>query len=508
MVNILKKRNILYKDKLLNNKSYLIILYIFNMAVQSFVFVCGDDYMYGTFGNNGIIKNVFSYYMTGNGRWLVNILDSLILKYDRYIFIFINPLIICFVVLLLSKIANKLSGKYNDKTLKIAAILVSSLNILMTREAVYWITGSMNYLFPSFLFLLAYYLFLEIKSGNYKYIKIFPIVTFIAGASVEQFGLMLVGILTIEYLYRCIKHKKINKYEKIAYITSIIGLVSIVIAPGNFVRIDAASNDNQSIIIGIIDLVYNIFYSDVAKIYIMLLAIYMFLYIYIIYPEYKKELYIALFNVMFTILWIAFPKNILILISLCINLFLVIFLCYTYVKTNKDISLVLLGIAGIGSQVMLLISTIWGFRISFSMYIIIFIFMLYLSSHFSELSLQLALLIGIYNINVIAGIVASVIFLLAKYYNEIFNYNIISVLGLIVIIINLSSNAIGYYKNYKIQQGNIQMLELREDDTIVLNKLDNEIYGWSFSPLSEFHENYMRQYYMIPKSIKIIYGNK
>ena len=68
MRNMTNKKNILSKDIFLNNSMYMIILYIFNMLVQSFVFVCGNDYMYGTFGKNGIIKNVFSYYMTGNGR--------------------------------------------------------------------------------------------------------------------------------------------------------------------------------------------------------------------------------------------------------------------------------------------------------------------------------------------------------------------------------------------------------------------------------------------------------
>lgn len=232
--------------------------------------------MYGTFEKQGILKNVFSYYNTGNGRWLINIIDSFILRYDRYLFIIINPLIICLTILLISKIATKLGNK-NCNVLKISALLFSSLNILMTRESVFWITESMNYLFPACLFLLSYYLFLDIKDGNKKYLNVFPVLTFITGASVEQFGLMLVGILTIEYLYKIIKHEKIDKVEIIAYITGVIGLLTVVLDPGNYVRVDVAAQEKNSLLIGIMDLIYNNFNLKGANIYRLIISIYIYI---------------------------------------------------------------------------------------------------------------------------------------------------------------------------------------------------------------------------------------
>lgn len=493
---------------LLNNKFYLIIVYIFNLLVQSFVPVSGDDYMYGTFGKTAILKNVFSYYMTGNGRWLINIIDSFILRYDKYLFIVINPLIICFTILLLSKIANKLSNRdENQNTLKMAAVLFSSLNILMTRESVYWITGSMNYLFPACLFLLAYYLFLDIKSGNERYLKLFPIVTFIAGASMEQFGLMIAGILTIEYLYKVVKHEKINKYEIIAYITCIIGLASVILGPGNFIRVDVASSEKQSLLIGIVDLIYNNFYSEVANIYIIILSICLFIYIYKFYPQYKKIIYLSLFNIFINLLKMAFQKGIIILFSFSIFALLILFLCYIYIKNSRDISLILLLISGIGSQVMLLISVIWGFRISFSMYIVMFIFILYLANYFENLAFDIVILVCICSINIILGFASCLIFITLKYFNKEINLNMKCVLGLILIVINLSSNVQGYYKNFVIQQENIKILKSNTDSEISLKKLDNNIYGWTLAPLSEFHENYMKQYYELGDEVEIFYEN-
>ena len=55
------------------------------------VYLMGDDYMYGTYAHQGVFPSVFSYYFTGNGRWLVNILDCLCLYFDRILYVIFNP---------------------------------------------------------------------------------------------------------------------------------------------------------------------------------------------------------------------------------------------------------------------------------------------------------------------------------------------------------------------------------------------------------------------------------
>lgn len=491
------------KNTSIDNRIFLIIVYILNLIIQSLVPVSGDDYMYGTFAKQGILKSVFSYYNTGNGRWLINIIDSFILRYDRYLFIIINPLMICLVILLISKIATKLGNK-NCDLLKISALLFSSLNILMTRESLYWITGSMNYLYPGCLFLLAYYLFLDIKEGEKRHLNIFPLVTFLAGASMEQFGLMLVGILTIEYLYKIIKHEKIDKMEVIAYITGVIGLFTVVLGPGNYVRVGVAAQEKNSLLIGIIDLIYNNFNSKVANIYILIISIYIYIYIKNLYPNFKKNKYVSLANILINLISIIFSKTILLLCSLIIFSYLILFICYIYLKYNKNISLVLLLISGVGSQIMLLISVIWGFRISFSMYIVWFILILYLASYFYDLAFQIAILVCLCSINIILGILGCLIAIILKYFNKSINSNVICGLALILIMFNLGSNVNGYYKNFVIQEQNIERLKSKKSE-ISLKKLDNDIYGWTFAPLSEFHENYMKQYYGLSDKTKIIY---
>ena len=81
----------------------IIIFILFMYAISALVFLNGDDFMYGTFAKEGILKNSASYYITGNGRFWINVLDSLLLSCDRYLYIAINPIIVMLFIILLAK---------------------------------------------------------------------------------------------------------------------------------------------------------------------------------------------------------------------------------------------------------------------------------------------------------------------------------------------------------------------------------------------------------------------
>ena len=63
-------------------------------GITAFVYLNGDDFMYGAFAHTGLIANVTDYYFTGNGRFWINILDSALLWFDRYAFILVLPRIV------------------------------------------------------------------------------------------------------------------------------------------------------------------------------------------------------------------------------------------------------------------------------------------------------------------------------------------------------------------------------------------------------------------------------
>ena len=139
---------------------YVLLLY----AISAFVFLNGDDFMYGTFSKEGILQNVISYYYSGNGRLWINILDSLLLTFDRYLFIIICPLVILSFIFLLAKNIQWLTEKKDDrdgeqKYVRYSMVLFACLDVLCLRETVFWNTGMMNYLFPATIFLLGLLMF-------------------------------------------------------------------------------------------------------------------------------------------------------------------------------------------------------------------------------------------------------------------------------------------------------------------------------------------------------------
>lgn len=62
-----------------------VVFFLWQVLIVQNVFLMGDDYMYGTFAKEGIISSVSSYYYTGNGRWVLNVLDSFFIKIGGFL---------------------------------------------------------------------------------------------------------------------------------------------------------------------------------------------------------------------------------------------------------------------------------------------------------------------------------------------------------------------------------------------------------------------------------------
>ena len=89
-------KEVIDMKKVLNNKFYLEIAAFLGLvySITAFVHLNGDDFMYGTFAHEGILSSVWGYYHTGNGRLWINILDSALLFFDRYLYAPTAPLIV------------------------------------------------------------------------------------------------------------------------------------------------------------------------------------------------------------------------------------------------------------------------------------------------------------------------------------------------------------------------------------------------------------------------------
>lgn len=221
------------------------------------VYMMGDDYMYGTFGHEGVFTPVFSYYFTGNGRWLINIFDSLWLLLDRYLYIILMPWLVLLLAVLIYRFICAITNRENIEIFAITLGLLSIIDILMTCETTYWITGSMNYLIPSLFLIAGMTSTLRLRNNHLssKEVIINGILCILSCLTMEQYGLMAIGWMLLIWGYDCFKQKNVSKRNVVVFIVSLVALSSIIFAPGNFVRVDDAAEKGTSLFIKIIDLI-------------------------------------------------------------------------------------------------------------------------------------------------------------------------------------------------------------------------------------------------------------
>lgn len=223
-----------------------IIFLILQYLIYTNIYIMGDDYMYATFAKKGIIESVFSYYNSGNGRWLVNIIDSFVLKYDRFVYLILGPWILLLLAFLLYKTLKQLTGKYDDEMYILALISVAAIDVSLNRETAYWITGAMNYVIPAILFLAAICATFKIQNDNDRIsLKkiVYGAICIVSSMTMEQFSLMTIGWITLFFGCEMITSKKIRKDECIIFLLSVVALSSIIFAPGNGERIQAATEN-------------------------------------------------------------------------------------------------------------------------------------------------------------------------------------------------------------------------------------------------------------------------
>lgn len=238
--------------KFIAQKANLIIMAIFAAIMIVFhqlIFLYGDDYFYGTFHLSGLFdffKMHTGHYTEINGRAIIHLLVTFLLIFDIYIWRFINPLIILLTLYFLSKIV--LFRKTADsENIDFTSILIASIGLFLligvdiARESIYWLTGSINYLYPIFMLSWAVYIFNKSLSDGKKHYFL-PLLCFFASATTEQTGIMTAGLLimvcTAKKLPINSERENLRLTHYISTVCAIIGYLTVVLAPGTFHRWD------------------------------------------------------------------------------------------------------------------------------------------------------------------------------------------------------------------------------------------------------------------------------
>lgn len=218
-------------------------VFILTGLVNVNVRLYGDDFHYERFVSGNLqyyfIRHLEHYFLA-NGRVAVHLLATLFLGIHRHLWCLANSLMLAGIVYFGAKAA---SGEGRDKKegaeLYSAVIIGTAIFFLepvLTRQSVYWVTGSFNYVYPAFILVLYWHLLQRAveKDAMRWYI---PVLAFITAATVEQASLMTFGLTLITAVeLRWLQNKKINRMLLFTLAAAFLGMLTVIASPAVFYR--------------------------------------------------------------------------------------------------------------------------------------------------------------------------------------------------------------------------------------------------------------------------------
>lgn len=486
---------------------YLILLY----AIHSFVFMYGDDFVYAAFGVQGIFKNALNSYFICNGRVWVNFVDSFLLLFGRSLYIAINPLLIMLFFWLLAKNVQVIAGCEDKTTIMrqmcVSGVFFACLDMLSLRETVFWISGMTNYLLPAISFLLCALLFQYALAGRIKGWQWAPycLACLWAGSSVEQYALMSVGFMTILLAVDLFKKKKHAFQIYIGYALAAAGLLILLASPANYSRanqFDYIANFGNNMV----TLFRQNTFMQVPFPFILMLSLCG------VAVDYKDG---KLKNKLGLLISAAVPLGFTLISALPVfnrrKLWIAATAVYVvqmfrlFVLRRYRCKPVLLTLAfiGFGSQIMLLVSPIWGWRCMLSMFIV---HMLLIACCLFELDKKTQLFI------LCSGLTVSFHPLLtAAYWGVMLIFYIIKkekaggcvsqITLRAVVAAAMLTLLFGYAANAPTLRGNLERTLNHDGNTIILKDPPT---GYSWYMFNYWQEKHFRILYNIPDDVEIV----
>lgn len=206
------------------------------------------DYQYIFWTNERVdsLADIFvsqaRHYVLWGGRSVVHFLDQFFLMFDKVYFDFANSVVFLVFILLIYFYA---FGKKIANDFLLLEYFLIWTTIPDITNTLLWQTGSINYLWGStliLLFILPYFLVLEKnrevrKNSRVKNVGMF-LFGIISGWTLEVGGFMLILTILWMLLYHKQKRQCIYNWEYWGLIGTLIGFITMIIAPGNFARAD------------------------------------------------------------------------------------------------------------------------------------------------------------------------------------------------------------------------------------------------------------------------------
>lgn len=228
------------------NKIYIIsyvIYFLLLYFLMNQVVMYADDFILKISSNKNfseIISYMIDHYCNWGGG-LTPLFVIIIFKLGFGAWKILNTFLIATMFFLFAKLISKNKKRFVIN-FSLIWMLFYIINIVIVREAVYWLDGSMAYVIPTFqVFMFIYMLYTRFIQNKYKKydIVLLPIVALLSGwsgAQTSAITLLIIILFIIYYLF--IKRDKINTRFLLFTIFGLAGSLIFLLSPGNGSRME------------------------------------------------------------------------------------------------------------------------------------------------------------------------------------------------------------------------------------------------------------------------------
>ncbi|MBA4688375.1 MAG: hypothetical protein H2184_14575 [Candidatus Galacturonibacter soehngenii] len=526
----LKKENIIKYIPL----SPFIIFFILIIFQYLNVFIYFDDYGFASLsysnsieGVNGLnynlsqlLKFLYLYYMDWGGRVISFGTEALLLKNGVIVMQIAMAITVTLILFFTYKIINIYNNKNKWFTSLFLCGLFGLIHIGMLRDSFYWYTSAVIYVMPFMPYLIGIYFYSNqiqtqvnenLKSNNSRLLLIKNIliafILFIASFSQEQVSISLSFVVIALVVYQYISTKKIHLWDYVNLITTIVGTLLVVFAPGNRKRMEEKIEFYNTPIIQ----------RTVANVDSILKEVFGYKFLYIM------AVYILALLALGVLMMIKRQGNKIInAIFIIVNLILTIVYfiikepIYAYLenKVSKGVLMILLL-----CYITFIIFQITSYYIGCKKYILLIVFWASMCT-ISSMTFIPAITIRCYVPFVILsfGIITS---LASDFVNEIKYGFVIGVIGLFILLPfsykNYSIIYDGYKANYgyhiqndnELKNASKKIKEGNQIKHVTLQKLNNTICSniMQYEEGAEFIKVWMCEYYDLPQEIKFVWND-
>ena len=241
----------------------LIVIFFLMYILNHFTPLIADDYGYSLnldknhlTGIKDIINFQIVHYKYWGGRTIAHTIAQTFLMLPKWIFNLFNPACLTLLIYLIYTIVK---GQAKDKVKNYYKYLIIIFLLIYFVQPVFgqtclWLIGSCNYLWTTTIVvsLIAFYLKKEeLKDNAITILSIF-LYSIIAGWTNENTAFGLLVILMLILINKKKENKKITKWNVAGIMGIIVGFVTLLIAPGNYIR-SSSYNDDTSFFIKILN---------------------------------------------------------------------------------------------------------------------------------------------------------------------------------------------------------------------------------------------------------------